>query len=362
MNHHAATSTGAERYVVLDAARFVALAGMVLVNFKIVMGAEGAGPGWLAWLLGGVTGRAAALFVILAGAGLSLLARRARAGGDPAQLARARGIVLRRALLLFVAGLAYSPLWPADILHFYGLYLTLGAMVLGATDRLLWALAVAVNAVFVALLLTLDYEAGWDWTTLDYAGFWTPEGLVRHMFFNGFHPFFPWVAFLLIGIWLGRRDLRDRRWLRRLGIAALAVLVTVELLSRWLIRAAGGGEDAAALFGTGPMPPVPFYVASASASALLVIVLATPLCRRWADAAWLRALASTGRMTLTHYVAHVVIGMGTLDALGLLRRQRLSTVSIAATLFCAAAVGFSWWWERRFARGPLEQLMRRVCG
>ncbi|RMH23194.1 MAG: hypothetical protein D6696_01385 [Acidobacteria bacterium] len=45
MNHHAATSTGAERYVVLDAARFVALAGMVLVNFKIVMGAEGAGAG-----------------------------------------------------------------------------------------------------------------------------------------------------------------------------------------------------------------------------------------------------------------------------------------------------------------------------
>ena len=39
-----------------------------------------------------------------------------------------------------------------------------------------------------------------------YAGFWTPWGMIRHLFFNSFHPVFPWTAFLLAGMWLGWQD------------------------------------------------------------------------------------------------------------------------------------------------------------
>jgi len=51
--------------------------------------------------------------------------------------------------------------------------------------------------LFPLLLLIVDYEAGWDFTTLTYTGFWTIDGFVRNLFYNGFHPVIPWFAFML---------------------------------------------------------------------------------------------------------------------------------------------------------------------
>ncbi len=61
----------------LDFSRFLAFFGMVLVNFKVVAGAtnEGAFP-WLATFHQSLEGRAAALFVLLAGVGIGLSAKR----------------------------------------------------------------------------------------------------------------------------------------------------------------------------------------------------------------------------------------------------------------------------------------------
>ena len=55
----------------LDLARFLAFVGMVIVNFKIAMGAE-TGDGVLNLLTIALEGRAAATFVVLAGIGLGL--------------------------------------------------------------------------------------------------------------------------------------------------------------------------------------------------------------------------------------------------------------------------------------------------
>ena len=74
------------RIIGYDVARALAIFGMVIVNFKIVMGAEQNGPAWLIHLAGLLDGRAAATFVVLAGVGLSLLSRKGRMSSDPAQL------------------------------------------------------------------------------------------------------------------------------------------------------------------------------------------------------------------------------------------------------------------------------------
>ena len=70
------------RIIGYDVARAIAILGMVLVNFKIVMWDGETGPYWLAWLVSLLEGRAAAIFVILAGVGLSLLSQRARLAKD----------------------------------------------------------------------------------------------------------------------------------------------------------------------------------------------------------------------------------------------------------------------------------------
>ena len=64
-----------------------------------------------------------------------------------------------------------------------------------------------VNLVFCCMILLLDYNQGWNWESLTYSDFWTPAGFVRNLFFNGWHPVFPWVGFLFYGIMLSRMSL-----------------------------------------------------------------------------------------------------------------------------------------------------------
>ena len=61
-----------------DLARSLAIFGMVIVNYSSFMGGWGVGPGWLVWLVELLPGRAAAIFVVLAGVGMSLMARQGR--------------------------------------------------------------------------------------------------------------------------------------------------------------------------------------------------------------------------------------------------------------------------------------------
>ena len=96
------------RIIGYDLARALALFGMVVVNFKIVMGAEKTGPDWLANLVGLLDGRAAATFVVLAGAGLSLLSQKGRTLADRDLLVQDRNTLLKRALFLFIVGLRVS--------------------------------------------------------------------------------------------------------------------------------------------------------------------------------------------------------------------------------------------------------------
>lgn len=97
-----------KRIIGYDLARSFAIFGMVVVNFKIVLGAEQSGPAWLESLVGLLDGRAAATFVVLAGVGLSLLSRKARTSGDRDQLSQDRNTLLKRALFLFAVGLLYT--------------------------------------------------------------------------------------------------------------------------------------------------------------------------------------------------------------------------------------------------------------
>ncbi|MCP5094372.1 MAG: DUF1624 domain-containing protein [Chloroflexi bacterium] len=219
------------RIIGFDAARALAIFGMILVNFKVAMGAEGTGPAWLQWVMGLLDGRAAATFVILAGVGLSLLSKKGRITGDDVRLRRDRNTMLKRALFLFVVGLTFIPIWPADILHFYGVYIAIAAFFLAASDRKLWVSVVAMAIGFVVLLSIFDYEVGWDWVALEYTDFWTMQGMIRHLFFNGFHPVIPWVAFIFIGMWLGRQEMGNDGLRRRILAISLAIAAVAETIS-----------------------------------------------------------------------------------------------------------------------------------
>ncbi|MFT5144117.1 MAG: hypothetical protein ACI84D_002749 [Thalassolituus oleivorans] len=353
-----------KRIIGYDIARALAVFGMVVVNFKIVMGAEHDGPNWLVSMVGLLDGRAAATFVVLAGAGLSLLSQKGRTLGDHERLSQDRRTLLKRALFLFVVGLLYTPIWPADILHFYGIYIAAAAFLLAASERQLWAGSALLVLAFVVAFFALEYDQGWDWQTLEYAGFWSPSGMIRHLFYNGFHPVLPWLAFLLVGMVLGRQDMRDRALRRRIFAWGVGVALTAEGLSWLLVRTLSPGASMAdleaivAIFGTEPMPPMPLYMLAGAGTACAVIAASIALGERYDSAVWLRPFVATGQLALTLYVAHVVLGMGTLDAIGRLENQTLPFALLASIVFCAVGVVFAHLWRSRFKRGPLEAIMR----
>jgi uncharacterized membrane protein YeiB len=296
--------------------------------------------------------------------------RAALRGTPPAsprtRLAQDRRTLLKRAFFLFVVGLLYTPLWPADILHFYGVYIAVAAFLLAAPARRLWTIAGGLVLAFVVLFATLDYERGWDWTTLDYSGFWTPLGMVRHLFFNGFHPVIPWLAFLVLGMIVGRMDMGDRAVRRRVLVWGAGAAVLAEAVSWGLVRTLSAGaspsdqEVIAFLLGSGPMPPLPLYMVAGAGTACAVIAACVGLGERYEDAAWLRPLVATGQLALTLYVAHVVIGMGSLEAFGRLEDQTLGFALGTAAVFCVGGVVFSHLWRGWFKRGPLEAVMRAL--
>ncbi|WP_037310663.1 DUF418 domain-containing protein [Ruegeria halocynthiae] len=331
-----------KRLEALDAARFLAFCGMVLVNFRIA--AEVApGNDWASVLVDALEGRAAALFVVLAGVGVGL----SRVSAP---------VLLRRAAFLFVLGLINMTVFDADILHFYALYFVVGAAFLTASERGLWLGALGVVAVSVLAVFVFDYDRGWDWTTLTYDDLWTLPGFARNALLNGWHPVLPWAAFLLIGMAIGRAKLdticiQHRLIMWGFGAAVLAMFPQMVV----------SDPDLAAYLGTESIPPGPFYILAGTGSACVVIGL---LLKLWPKIEALRidpALTAPGRQSLTLYMAHILIGMGILDELGLLNGT-LSAPQIVgyAFGFCALSSVFALLWFRRFERGPLEALMRRV--
>ena len=73
---------------------------MVLVNYGVVMAMGGRDPAWVKALRDAFTGKAAALFVLLAGAGLSLMVSRAAQRDPDRGAAGARRVYAHRALAL----------------------------------------------------------------------------------------------------------------------------------------------------------------------------------------------------------------------------------------------------------------------
>jgi len=352
------------RIIGYDLARALALFGMVVVNFKIVMGAADNGPPWLVNLTGLLEGRAAATFVLLAGVGISLLSGKARSSNTPEATVPIRNTLLKRALFLFVVGLLYTPVWPADILHFYGVYIAVAALLLTSSIRKLSILSFLLMVGFVVMFFAFNYEQEWNWKTLEYAGFWTPLGMTRNLFFNGFHPTIPWLSFLLIGMIIGRFDMNNLVVRRRVFWAGLVTALTAEATSWLLIESLSAGviiadqEAIVAIFGTKPMPPMPLYILAGAGAASAIVAVSVEVGVRCGSDRWIRPWVATGQLALTLYVAHVVVGMGILEAIDRLENQTLPFSLLASGVFFVLSVVFAYLWRSRFKRGPVEMLMR----
>jgi uncharacterized protein len=361
-----------------DLARGLAIWGMVTVHFRLVMAFHARQPAWLHSVVEMLDGRAAALFVILAGIGIAL--RTAGAGSKspiPAEVTadkptwaagNDRRLLFNRGVCLLIVGFLNLTIWEGDILRVYGISLIVTALIVDASDRALLTASGFFLLGFLILMGVADYNAEWEWATFTYNNLWTLRGSVRNLFFNGFRSVFPWTGLLLFGFWLGRQLVADRFSRRRLLAWSLAIALATEIASALTVgyfRKHNPGLDEAdiiALFGTVSMPPLPAFLLAAASTSVAIIAGSLLVADRYPKALPVRALVACGQMAFTWYVFHIVIGLGTLLKLGYVDNQSLTAAVVTAAGFFLVISLISLAVRRAGRRGPLEWLLRKVAG
>jgi uncharacterized protein len=350
-----------------DLARAWAIFGMFIVNFNITFG-NYTDTSWMNRLLGLFTGNSSAAFVILAGMGVSLLTFRPEA--DTSEKQRLKQLIIRRSWFLFGLGLLLYPWWSGDILHFYGGYMHLAALFLFVKNRWLLAITITFLAVFHLLFLFIPYETGWDFERYVYLDFWTPVGFLRNTIYNGWNPIFPWAAFFFFGMWLGRLRWQERSVKTTALKWSVLIFIPLEILMYLAEKDSFSPGMKYFLLADYVPPFLPFMLACGS-MAVAMITIFLWLGERFAANIWVKALASTGQMTLTHYVVHLTVGMLALSALTgepygvILNPNGVASPGYILTfsfLWFLGSMAFSHFWKKRFKNGPLEMLMRRLTG
>lgn len=352
------------RILALDYARAWAIFGMIMVNYKLAMQADQGGAAWLHKAAGLFEGRASALFVLLAGFGVSLMTMKARSSLDQELVRQSRNSLYRRAAFLFLSGLLLMATgWNADILHYYAVFMLTAGLLITVRDKTLIRLFVILLIGSQAGLVWFDYSKGWDNGFHRYEDFWTLSGFARNLFFNGFHPASPWLCFFLLGLWLGRKPWfkGDRRL--KLLLYSLSGAVLLELISYAFIRWSApilDSDTAHYLFMTKPMPPTLLYVLSAACTGIAFLVCCFYATEKLAASRWTKWLIHTGQLSLTHYIGHVWLGLGLLEMAGRLENGSLSFAVLYGCGYFIAAVVFSALWRRWLPRGPIELVMRKI--
>lgn len=283
-------------------ARALAIVGMVMVH---VGPQELPGGGLVGAAYRSSHGRAAIGFIVLAGIGVSMLA------GDraPPRLAGASLRLTWRAVLLLPAGLALQALDinVAVILQYYAVYFVVAIVALRLTDRGLVRVVAASATLGPAALIWLERTA----PALFQPGVprWYEVGrIARDILVTGYYPVIVWTAPLLLGIWLGRRDLRSAATTRLLVVAGACSAATGFVLSdalvAWLGPATSSG-DWAQLYMIEPHNEMPLWLLTSTAIAVTVTALCLGLCRALPRVTW--PLVALGQLALTTYVLHLLV-------------------------------------------------------
>ncbi len=355
--------TRARRLPGPDVVRAVALIGVVVMNYHgylvIAGGERGDGTGWYGlfdpWT-GPLATRFAATFVLVAGVGVTLLTRSAT---TPQAITARSWTLFRRGLTLFVLGWIVDVHWRGTILPYYGALFMLAALLFRLRSSVVAAIG-TLAALAGAAIAWWGFEQrldGEDTSWLFSPERWTPHGLTFDTFVNGTHPLLPWLAFFCAGILLGRALRTD--WWRPVSLVAGFTLFTMATL---ISSAAGTSERATVLGSTDPFQRGVAYTASALGTALVAFAAISWLADRFVGHLPVEVLRHAGAMTLTLYVAHILVFRLAVDVFEFVEPGGLGTSLTFAAVYWVVAIAAAFWYHRRYGIGPAEYVYRVLGG
>ncbi|WP_416374582.1 heparan-alpha-glucosaminide N-acetyltransferase domain-containing protein [Kocuria rosea] len=325
------------------------------------------------------SGDSAALFALLAGVGLALTS----GGRHPHQgrkMTADRIGLLVRAVLIAAVGLWIGTLMSEDppaynILIYYGVFFLLAIPFLHAGPKVLF-ISAAVFGIVSPLLMQglLDQLPAWSNYNPTLTTVLTePGATASQLLLTGTYPALPYMTYLLVGLGLGRLNLRKQEVQIRLLVVGVGVVIFAQAASYFLLYAFGGYQRLLAASSMGeheleevlvwgpdslptstvwwlaiatPHTNTPLAIA-ASLGVSLAVLGALLLIARKAET-WLMPLAAMGVMTLTLYTAHLV---------GLSFEIHYDQPYLWFVINLAVAALFAVAWHRALGQGPLERVV-----
>ena len=387
MPTHAGDRQLEQRFASLDVARTVALFGIIVLNYHGYLNFQGTNSTtapsiferWWHPFEGALANPFPVGFVMVAGMGVALLLQnvaRTNAHHDAPEIARARTEarwrLARRGLFLFTLGYGIEWIWAGTILPYYGAYFVVASIIATWSARKLIALAV-VSTFAAAIIQWWRLEQSFDGnltTWLSPSTPNTPRDLMIRLFIDYTHPLFPWLAFFIAGILLGRKYhdiVKIRRKLLSVAIATAAfAYVTNAIVNSLVSDDADNGVSSALvwrhLVSTQPFDRSVLYVLASLGVVVTVFLIITILCEKFRDSLGVRLAQTTGQLTLTIYLAHIFIYNFVVTQGGLVQPTGLDTAMTMSIVVFIAAVIWANWWSPLFGRGPAERLYRRFGG
>ncbi len=387
MPGHASDRQLEQRIASLDVARTIALFGIIVLNYHGYLNFQSTSSTtapsiferWWHPFEGALANPFPVGFVMVAGMGVALLLQevaRTNAHHDANEIARARTEarwrLARRGLFLFTLGYGIEWVWAGTILPYYGAYFVVASIIAIWSARKLLVLA-AISTFAAAIIEWWRLEQSFDGnltTWLSPSTPNTPRDLLIRLFIDYTHPLFPWLAFFIAGILLGRNYQNIDKIRHKLLIAAVTTAafayITNAIVNSLVRSDADNGVSTAMvwrhLVSTQPFDRSVLYVLASLGVVVAVFLTITILCEKFHGSLGMRLAQTTGQLTLTIYLAHIFVYNIVVTQAGLVQPTGLDTAMTMSIVVFVAAIIWANWWSPLFGRGPAERLYRRFGG
>jgi uncharacterized membrane protein YeiB len=358
----------------LDVTRAIALVGVVMMNYHAYLNKDKAfyppRPSFAERIFNPLSGilttRFAATFVLVAGMSIALLVQSAMQSGNAELIRSAQMKLARRGLFLYALGAAVQWIWPGTILFYYGAFLLISAVMCTWSNRSLVAVAVASTAVSTGLSAWRGYQLfEGNFTQWLSPAPNSPRNLLIRTFFDYTHPVFPWIAFICAGIILGRNLERLAQLRTRIMLWSGVVLFATFVIRTFVMPDSITSQSDYALqraLSTNNHEHSVLHVTSTLAVALIAFCCISFVTDSRANGRAVTFLARTGQMTLSIYLAHVLVFNLVVNWLNWVRPTGLDTALVLSLAFYVVAVPASSQYFRRFGIGPCERVYRAFGG